>query len=145
MMDCQQINEMISGYLDGELSQGDRQRVELHVESCPRCRTTYEELAELRQAVGQLSFGEMSSAEWSKMMNDLTVRTSRRLGWLLHILGAVIVLVYAAYEFAVDDTVPALIKAGVAGLVVGLVLLFISVLRQRMLARQTDRYKDVQI
>jgi hypothetical protein len=41
--------------------------------------------------------------------------------------------------------VPALVKTGVAGIIVGAILLFASVLRQRLIARKSDRYKDVQI
>ena len=48
MLDCRQIDEMLSGYLDGELTQGDRQRVQLHLESCAKCRTAFDEMAELR-------------------------------------------------------------------------------------------------
>jgi predicted anti-sigma-YlaC factor YlaD len=145
MLECRQIDEMLSGYLDGELTQGDRQRVELHVETCAKCRKAYDELAELRGAIGEMSFGKMSSEEWSKIMNDLPVRTSRGAGWLLYVAGLVIVCGYGFYEFARDDTVPALIKTGIGGLVVGTLLLFLSVLRERLITRKTDKYKDVEI
>ena len=145
MLDCQQIDEMLSGYLDSELTQADRQRVELHLDSCSKCRDVYEELAGLRQAVGKMSFGEISREEWSKIMNDLPVRTSRGAGWLMYVAGFLIVCGYGLYEFLADDTVGALIKTGIAALVIGTLLLFISVLRERLLARKTDKYKDVQI
>lgn len=145
MLDCQQIDEMLSGYLDSELTQADRQRVELHLDSCSKCRDVYEELAGLRQAVGEMSFGEISREEWSKIMNDLPVRTSRGAGWLMYVAGFLIVCGYGLYEFLADDTVGALIKTGIAALVIGTLLLFISVLRERLLARKTDKYKDVQI
>jgi hypothetical protein len=78
-------------------------------------------------------------------MNHLNGRTSRGAGWLLFIVGAVVVCGYGAYEFAVDQTVPAAIKTGVAALVAGAILLFLSVLRQRLVERKTDKYEDVQI
>lgn len=145
MLDCPQIDEMLSGYLDGELTQGDRQRVDLHLESCSKCRGAYEELADLRQAVGKMSFGEMSQDEWSKIMNDLPIRASRGAGWLLYVAGFLIVCGYGLYEFMADDSEDAVIKTGIGALVVGSLLLFISVLRQRLIARKTDKYKDVEI
>jgi predicted anti-sigma-YlaC factor YlaD len=145
MTDCKKIADMISGYLDGELTQGDRQLVEVHLEQCKQCRNAYDEMARLSEAVGKLSFGEMPPEAWSKMMNDLTVRTSRGAGWLLYVAGLVLVLGYAAYQFSIDDEIPALIKTGVAGIVVGLSLLLVSVIRQRVIASKTDRYKDVEI
>ncbi len=145
MLDCGQIGELLSGYLDGQLTQGDRQRVELHLEDCAKCRRTYQQMADLRQATAELTFGEVTHEEWSKIMNDVTVRTSRSAGWLLFVVGTLLVCGYGAYQFAVDNTVPALVKTGVAGLVVGTILLFLSVLRQRVIARKTDKYKDVRI
>ena len=145
MPECQHIAELISGHIDGELTQQDSQRVELHLESCVACRRTYEGMSQLRQKVGQLTYGEMSNEEWSQMMNDLTVRTSRATGWILYVVGLLIVVGYGAYEFAVDDELPALLKTGIAGIVVGVILLFVSVLRQRLIARKSDKYKDVQI
>jgi hypothetical protein len=145
MTDCKKIADMISGYLDGELTQGDRQYVEIHLEGCPQCRRTHDEMARLREAVGNLSFPEMSPEAWSHMMNDLTVRTSRRAGWLLYVAGLVLLVGYAAYQFSIDDEIPALIKTSIAGIIVGLVLLFVSVVRQRMIASKSDRYKDVEI
>jgi predicted anti-sigma-YlaC factor YlaD len=136
---------MISGYLDGELTQGDRQQVEVHLDSCGECRRTFDDMAKLQNAVGKLSFGDLPPDEWSRIMNDLTVRSSRGLGWLLYVAGIVVVLGYTGYAFAVDDEIPALIKSGLAALVVGTLLLFVSVLRQRMVARKTDKYKDVEI
>lgn len=145
MLDCPQIDEMLSGYLDGELTQGDRQRVDLHLESCSKCRGVYEELADLRQAVRKMSFGEISQEEWSKIMNDLPIRASRRAGWLLYVAGFLIVCGYGLYEFMADDSVDAVIKTGIGALVVGSLLLFISVLRQRLIARKTDKYRGVEI
>ncbi len=145
MLDCQQIDEMLSGYLDGELTQGDRQRIDLHLESCSKCRGVYEELADLRQAVGRMSFGEISREKWSEIMNDLPVRTSRGAGWLLYVAGFLIVCGYGLYEFMADDSVDALIKTGIGALVVGSLLLFVSVLRERLIARKTDKYRDVEI
>jgi len=142
---CQEIDELLSGYLDGELTQQVRQRVELHLEACDKCRAAIDEMAQMQDAVGELSFGEMSLHEWSHLMNDLTVRTSRGFGWLFYVVGILIVLGYGIYEFAIDDEVPALVKTGVTGIAVGIVLLFLSILRQRIIASKSDRYKDVQI
>ena len=35
--DCQETEPLISGYLDGELTQSDRQRVDLILEDCEQC------------------------------------------------------------------------------------------------------------
>lgn len=145
MINCQQIEVLLSGYIDGELTHGDRQRVEVHCDACADCRRQFEELVELRRKVGKLSFGEIPVDQWREMMNDAGVRASRGFGWLLYIGGLLLLIGYGGVAFMTDDAVPALIKTGVAAVVVGLALLLFSALRQRRIARKTDRYEDVQI
>ena len=145
MSNCQQIGELLSGYIDGELTQGSRQRVELHIDSCAKCHQAYEDLVRLQHDVGKMSFDELSQSEWSTIMNDMTVRSSRGTGWLLFVVGTLIIVTYGAFQFAVDDTVPALIKSSVAAIVLGIVLLLFSVLRQRLITSKTDKYRDVEI
>ena len=78
-------------------------------------------------------------------MNDLVTGAARRIGWLLFALGVLTVVSYAAYEFVSDDAVSAILKTAFAAVVVGLILLFVSVLRQRLIDRRTDKYEDVEI
>ena len=50
----------------------------------------------------------------------------------------------AIYALVIDDGAPLYIKLGGGALYGGLALLLLSVLRQQLIARKTDRYKDVQ-
>ncbi|MBD3246067.1 MAG: hypothetical protein GF333_03555 [Candidatus Omnitrophica bacterium] len=50
-MDCEHIKELLSAYLDGELSVDQRQRVEEHLFACAGCR---QELDELKSVSGLL-------------------------------------------------------------------------------------------
>ena len=145
MKNCDSNESLLSGYLDGELTQVDRQRVELHMEACDRCRECYQQMVEMRSRIGKLPSSEMSSEEWEKIMNTVSVKTSRSLGWLLYAGGLVVLIGYAVIEFAKDDKVDALIKTSVAAVLIGMLLLFVSVLRQRMIALKTDKYRNVKI
>lgn len=51
----------------------------------------------------------------------------------------------AVYEFIINGDVRPLFKYGTAAIYIGLAGLFVSVLRQRLIARKTDKYKDVEI
>ena len=74
-------------------------------------------------------------------MNGVTVRTSRFLGWLLFVGGLILLVGFGSYQFMVDDGIPALIKTGVAAVAIGMVLLLVSVIRQRMMTARHDKYK----
>lgn len=78
-------------------------------------------------------------------MDNAFERTASGIGWLL-VVGAVFVLVgYAGYEFLLAEVEPPLVKWAVGALYLGLAVLLLSVLRQRLRARKTDKYKDVEI
>ena len=141
------IDELLSGYLDGELTQRDRQRVDLHLANCPSYRARLRELETLRASVGRLrlDMDPDDRERWRKVMDNAFERTASGIGWLL-VVGAVFVLVgYAGYEFLLAEVEPPLVKWAVGALYLGLAVLLLSVLRQRLRARKTDKYKDVEI
>ncbi len=78
-------------------------------------------------------------------MSTTVSKTSRGLGWLLGLAGGLVLASYAAYKFATADATEALVKIAVAGLVGGLFLLLVSVAADRLRARKTDKYKDVEL
>ena len=45
----EEIQQMLSAYLDCELTQADRQRVRLHLEECAECRSAFEEMKALKR------------------------------------------------------------------------------------------------
>lgn len=76
-------------------------------------------------------------------MADRTAGITGGLGWLLFLAGVLALVGFAVYALAVDDEAPLYIKLGVVALYGGLALLLLSVLRQQLIARKTDKYKDV--
>ena len=142
----QHVGELLSGYIDNELTQQDRQRVRLHCEACPQCRKELAELESLRRAIGNASLSEVSKDVWRENMNDSTVKASRGMGWLLFIGGLLVAAGFAIFEFAKEwNSIPIVARLIIIGVYGGLLLLFFSVLRQRLIERKTDRYKDVEI
>lgn len=139
----EQIERLLSAYLDEELTQAEAQRVELHLEECEPCRTALRELRQLQQLTAGIEFRRPPDAALEAIEQRLSVRGTRWSGWALVIIG---LAAWIAYGFIVAlrhprwPTVPELL----AGLVViGLALVFVSVLRQRLLERRHDRYRRV--
>jgi hypothetical protein len=78
-------------------------------------------------------------------MSDTTVQVTRGIGWLLLIGGFLAVAGIGIYEFLIDPSVGWLAKLLIAVIYCGFAALFISVLRQRLIERKSDKYKDVEI
>ena len=139
------VGELLSGYIDGELTQQQAQRVRVHCESCRACADELEQLEELRREVGSSRLSPLSDDIWREHMKEPTVEITRGLGWILLIAGILGISGIAVYEFVIDTSMATHIKV-ITGLVwLGMGALLVSVLRQRLIERKSDKYKDVEI
>lgn len=139
------VGERLSGYLDGELTQQDRQRVELHLGDCGQCRALLDELSALRERMGSAGLSRRNENQWREDMNDLGVQFSRGIGWLLLIGAAAIIGGFFVFGFLTEPGISTGWKLLISAFYLGLLGLFISVLRQRLIERRMDKYSDVEI
>lgn len=139
------MGEWLSGFVDGELTQQQRQRVSLHCEQCPECRQNLEGLRALRERIGRASISEVGEDKWRETMDDTTVRTTRSIGWLVFVAGLLAIGGVGLFAFVTEPGMPLGMKLILVAIYGGLGVLFFSVLRQRLIERKTDKYKDVEI
>ena len=78
-------------------------------------------------------------------MNDPTVKATRGIGWLLFVGAMMILAAIGIYEFVIDSSIATYMKLLISAVYLGLAALFVSVLRQRLIERKTDKYNDVEI
>ncbi|TWT81013.1 hypothetical protein CA13_24600 [Planctomycetes bacterium CA13] len=146
MIQCQQINELISGFIDHELTQQDEQRVRVHLRSCEQCQKTATEMRELQLAVSSACVvSKLEEERWEKIMNNRPAKASRGIGWTLLIAGFAWIVSVAIWEFAIDDNVPLIVKLPIGAVWFGMLFLFLSVAWQRVVSYKTDRYNKVKI
>jgi len=134
--------ELLSGYLDGALTQGDRQRVRLHLEDCPDCRARFQEMTTLREATMTTRFAIPADDQWDETPRGALSLWSRRLGWALVVTWAAGLACFLLWQIAAGPE-SLLEKTVIFGGILGVVLLFISVLSDRLRAIPTDRYTQV--
>lgn len=139
------VGELLSGYIDGELTQQQRQRVDIHCDACEDCATLRDELVALRAEVGDARLSAIGEDKWREMMSDTTVHATRGIGWLLVAGGFLGIAGIAIFELLTDGSISLTEKIIVGSLYGGFAALFISVLRQRLIERKADKYKDVEI
>ena len=144
MTDFDALDEKLSAYLDGELTQQEAQKIEVSLRRSPELRDKFEQMRRLREQVRQLDFPQPTDDEWRHVMSGVTFKTTRGLGWLLWIGAAVVLVGYGLYEFANDPGVAALERIGVFAMLAGVVLVFLTVLWERIAAHRHDKYKDVE-
>jgi predicted anti-sigma-YlaC factor YlaD len=135
--------ELLSGYLDRALSQGERQLVELHLEGCAACRSLLDGLGAVRQAARGTAFEAPTDEQWSELPRTTGSRLLRLGGWGLLLAWLTAMTALAIIELA-RSGMPTWERLAVGGAIIGFLLLLLSVLLDRLHDLRTDRYQRVQ-
>ncbi len=70
MIDCDQVSELISGYVDGELDEDDAALVAEHLDLCPECREMLDYERDAKEIVKSRHVQNESSAEVRRVIID---------------------------------------------------------------------------
>lgn len=134
---------LISGYVDGELTQGDDQRVRLHLEDCAECSQTADDLRRLKEATMTTEFRVPEDTQWDETPRNAASRILHNFGWLLVAAWAAGLLGHLGWQAATDaDSFQFEALLGF-GLLLALGLVFLSALIDRLQTRKSDPYRKV--
>lgn len=141
------IRELLAGYVDGELPENEKQAFERELEKNPELRRELSEFRNLKEVTDMVHYADLPDEVWEGYWASIYRKLERGLGWILTSIGAIIVIGYALFQglgqFYFDPQVPLIIKIGVGALAIGLVVLVVSLVRERLFAYRRDRYKEV--
>jgi len=147
-MKCDRIKEMLAGYQDGELDGAQLETVEKHLAECPDCRAELDRLNQVKEVAEKVNFNDLPLEVWEGYWQNLYRRFERGIGWIFFSIGAIIMVAVGAFyivrDFFLDPGVGLISKIGVAGLILGGVILLVSVVRERIFAYNRERYREVQ-
>ncbi len=139
---CEVFAPLISGALDGELTQQQQQHLYQHLSDCAKCQRLYTELESVQF---ELRRGDTAEHLLQHQNETTSERFWPRLGWLLMLLGVLPLLGFAGYQFLSDSQLPIWVRIASGSMILGALILFIYVARQRMVNAKTDNYKKVQL
>ncbi len=145
MSECRRAfdESLLSGYVDRQLTQGDEQRVRLHLEECPACRALVDDLRQLREVTMDTRFETPPDDGWSEAPRGALSRLFAGAGWAVLVAWIVGVTGFAVGQLwsGPESLVEKLIAFGAVS---GFALLFLSVLLDRIRTWKTDPYRRVQ-
>ena len=133
---------LLSGYLDGELTQAEEQRVRIHLEDHPDARALLDEMQQTREATMTTRLEVPEDIQWDERPRGPLSLLTRRLGWWILVAWTVCVAAYGLWQFftSPEHLVEKLVAATAVS---GFGLLFASVLLDRVRDARTDRYRRV--
>ena len=130
---------LLTGYVDGELDEEQRARVEAALQQDPGLRR---ELAGMRQlrALTDACLDDRTDAELGRFWGAVYNRLERQTAWILLTGGLFFVCAGVLLLFFRNGNFPLGLRISVACALAGFVLMFWSVLRERMRVMPHDRY-----
>lgn len=145
---CESYKFLIMKSLDDEITSEEKRQLEIHLSECAACRQEYQELTELKGVTHEVKKRMLPEMAWEEYWQHLYNRLERGVGWILISIGAIILFGIGVYQFVAEilrsTQISGLEKFGILALSLGFVVLFISVLREKLMARRHDNYKEIQ-
>jgi predicted anti-sigma-YlaC factor YlaD len=143
-MNCTRARELLMARLDGEIAPADLAELERHLAVCGECRRELEEMGELAGLVGEIRLARPSEEDMMRYWPSVYARIERGMGWGLLVAGAAIWVGYGVHAFLTNPLMEALTKFLVALPIVGILMLLVSVIRERYHVSKTERYGEVE-
>ena len=75
-------------------------------------------------------------------------RLERSIGWFLFFVGILILSIYSGFKIVncivKDLSITLLLKIGILGIIGGLVILLVSLIKEQLFIRKIERHKDIE-
>ena len=85
---------------------------------------------------------------WDKYWVNIYNRIERSIAWIFVSIGAVILITWGLFQavenMLADTQLVGIVKIGIIFALAGFVILFVSVLREKLIIRKSDPYKEIQ-
>jgi hypothetical protein len=142
-MDEQRLNKLITAYFDEELDLSSQDELFKYLAENSDARLEFKALLALRKEMMKTKTPQLSDEDWEKQHRKLRRELGYRIGWFFLLVGFLIVIIYALYEFLCDGGVAGLYKTGLLAIIFGFLWLFIKVMIERKSELFNDPYKEV--
>ena len=144
----ERVRQLLMSGLDGELSAEERAELERLLSADPKLRDEWDRLSRVKEVTQSMALRKPPDEVWEDYWASVYSRLERGVGWILVSVGGIVLVSYGAWQgvqaLIADTDMPWFLKGAILATTVGLVVLFVSVLREKLFIRARDPYKDVQ-
>ncbi len=145
--DEERLRWLMMAAVDGEISGDERVELEDALERAPELRNELEAFRRLKEVTDTMSPRRAPGETWDTYWEDVYRRLERGVAWILVSVSAIVLGTWGLWQVVrdlmADTALPPVIRWSVLALMAGLVILFVSVVRERLFVQKRDPYKDV--
>jgi len=130
--------------LDGEISAGERRELDDLITGSPELVAEWRRLRRVKEVTTDMTLQNPPAEIWDGYWTSVYRRTERGLAWVLISIGVTIPAAYWVWHvirsFLADTNMPLFLKLPIAALAIGVLLLVISVVREKLFTARRDPY-----
>ncbi len=135
-------------YLSGKLNKSESAELDELLNQYPELKDELEEQKRVKEVLHKMKLKNPEKEVWDRYWLGIYNKIERGVGWIIVSIGAIILLSYSAItalnNFINDTTTPLIVKIGISIFVIGFVILFVSLLREKLFKTKHDKYKEIQ-
>lgn len=140
--------ELIEKYFDGNADEKERREIERMLADDPEFTDEFKEQQTIIEELNKMKLKDPGVEFWDSYWKTLYNRIERGIAWILISMGAIIIIGFGAVnaieELINENSLPLLAKIGIYALIVGFVILIVSIVREKLIFRNKDKYRNIE-
>lgn len=147
-MSNDEIKLKVMAYLDSELPESEMREIKRLIDDDEMYKKEYLSLKKVKEVTQEMKFVKLPEMYWDDYWEHVYNRIERGISWILISIGVIVVgsfLVWQIIEsIIVNQNIHVVLKAGILILLAGMVVLIVSILREKLMVRKVDKYREVE-
>ena len=146
--DMDRLRGLMMAALDNECSPDDRRELEQALQQHAGLQREWRQLQRVKEVSSMVNVRKPPDEVWSNYWAQVYARNERKVAWLLVSIGVSVLLSWGLWQAILnvlgDPALPGFVKLAIGLLSVGAVVLFVSVVREKLFVNRHDPYKDIE-
>jgi hypothetical protein len=143
----ERFQQLLMGAVDQELSAAEQEEFEKLIQQNPDFKSEWEKFKSMKEVLSMMKFKNLPEKMWDNYWLNVFNRLERGFAWILVSIGSVVLITYGLFkaveEMFRDQQLILIVKVAIVAVLGGLVILLVSVIREKLSIRKSDPYKEV--
>jgi ferric-dicitrate binding protein FerR (iron transport regulator) len=144
----ERARQLMMAALDDELASGEREELDRLLAEEPALRSEWDRFHEVKEVTDVMSLRRPPEETWEQYFESVYNRAERGFALILRSMCAIVLTGWALWvgleELWGTSDLPTYVKIAIYAALLGLAVLLLSVIREKLFVRKTDPYKEIQ-
>lgn len=146
--DKARFNQLLMGAVDHELTATEWNEFNRLIKMNSEFRKEWEQYKKLKEVTQAMKLKTPPKEVWDNYWMNTYNKIERGIAWIIFSVGAIILITYGLFKavesIIADPQLVGIIKIGIIAVLLGVVILLVSVAREKLIIRKSDPYKEIQ-